>query len=136
MCYNDSMKNKHLEHIEDDNEVVADFYDFLPEGGKLLLYLPASNIIWTDLDNKVNHKRRYQKKDLEKFTDIILNEIKRALRRSDSVELRNFGRFSVKTQKASIRRNPRTGEKVSVPEKKVISWKMSKDMFKKINNEE
>ena len=31
------------------------------------MYLPASNIIWTDLDNKVNHKRRYQKKDLEKL---------------------------------------------------------------------
>ena len=76
------------------------------------------------------------KKDLELFTDIILNEIKRALRRRDSVELRGFGRFSVKTQKASIRRNPRTGQKVAVPEKKVISWKMSKDMFKKINNEE
>jgi len=56
-----------LEHIEDDNKIVADFYNFLPEGGKLLLYLPASNIIWTDLDNKVNHKRRYQKKDLEKL---------------------------------------------------------------------
>ena len=78
----------------------------------------------------------FLQKDISKVTEIILNEIKRALRRSDSVELRNFGRFSVKTQKASIRRNPRTGEKVSVPEKKVISWKMSKDMFKKINNEE
>ena len=78
----------------------------------------------------------FLKKDLEKFTDIILNEIKRALRRGDSVELRRFGRISVKTQRASIRRNPRTGQKVSVPEKKVISWKMSKDMFKKINNEE
>ena len=33
-------------------------------------------------------------------------------------------------------RNPKTGEKVAVPEKKVISWKMSKDMFKKINNGE
>ena len=78
----------------------------------------------------------FTKKDLEKLINIILNEIKRALRRSDSVELRNFGRFSVKTQKSSIRRNPKTGEKVAVPEKKVISWKMSKDMFKKINNEE
>ena len=78
----------------------------------------------------------FLKKDLEKFTDIILNEIKRALRRGDSVELRGFGRISVKTQRASIRRNPRTGQKVAVPEKKVISWKMSKDMFKKINNEE
>ena len=54
----------------------------------------------------------------------------------DGVELRNFGTFRVKTQKASIRRNPKTGEKVAVPEKKVISWKMSKEMFKKINNEE
>ena len=83
-----------------------------------------------------NNYPNFLKKDLSKFIDIILEEIKRALRRSDSVELRNFGRFSVKTQKASIRRNPRTGEKVSVPEKKVITWKMSKDMFKKINNEE
>ena len=74
-------------------------------------------------------------KDLSKLVDIILNEIKRALRRGDSVELRGFGRFSVKTQKSSIRRNPKTGEKVAVPEKKVIRWKQSKDLFKKINNE-
>ena len=78
----------------------------------------------------------FLQKDISKVTDIILNEIKRALRRGDSVELRGFGRISVKTQRASIRRNPRTGQKVAVPEKKVISWKMSKDMFKKINNEE
>ena len=75
-------------------------------------------------------------RDLDKVIEIILKEIKDSLNRNEGVELRNFGRFSVKTQKASIRRNPRTGEKVSVPEKKVISWKMSKDMFKKINNEE
>jgi len=74
--------------------------------------------------------------DLNKITDIVLNEIKRALRRRDSVEIRKFGTWSVKTQKASIRRNPRSGEKVAVPEKKVIRWKQSKEMFKKINNEE
>ena len=78
----------------------------------------------------------FLQKDLSRFTEIILNEIKRALRRGESVELRGFGRYTVKAQKASIRRNPRTGEKVAVPEKKVISWKMSKDMFKKINNDE
>ena len=78
----------------------------------------------------------FLKKDLEKFTDIILNEIKRSLRRGDGVELRNFGTFRVKTQKASIRRNPKTGEKVNTPEKKTIHFKMSKDLFKKLNNEE
>ena len=76
-----------------------------------------------------------RKRNLREFKG-ILNEIKRSLKRGDSVELRNFGRFSIKIQKSSIRRNPKTGQKVAVPEKKVISWKMSKDMFKKINNEE
>ena len=74
-------------------------------------------------------------RDLDKLTNIILKEIENTLARGEGVELRNFGTFRVKTQKASIRRNPKTGEKVAVPEKKVISWKMSKEMFKKINNE-
>ncbi len=78
----------------------------------------------------------FSNKDLDRLVSIVLNEIKRALRRGDGVELRNFGTFRTKIQKSSIRRNPKTGEKVAVPEKKVISWKMSKDMFKKINNEE
>ena len=74
-------------------------------------------------------------KDLDKIIEIILKEIKETLHRGEGVELRNFGTFRVNTQKASIRRNPKTGEKVSVPKKRTIKWKMSKDMFKKLNNE-
>ena len=78
----------------------------------------------------------FLKKDLEKFANIILVEIKRALKRGERVELRGFGVFSTNTQKARISRNPRTGEKVHTPEKKTIHFKMSKDLFKKLNNEE
>ena len=78
----------------------------------------------------------FLKKDLEKFTNIILNEIKRTLKNGDRVELRGFGVFYTNIQKARISRNPRTGEKVSTPEKKTIHFKMSKDLFKKLNNEE
>ena len=78
----------------------------------------------------------FLKKDLEKFTNIILNELKRALKRGDRVELRGFGVFSTKTQKARISRNPKTGEKINTPEKKTIHFKMSKDLFKKLNNDE
>ena len=74
-------------------------------------------------------------KDLEKLVDIILNEIKKTLRRGERVELRGFGVFFSKIQKESIRRNPRTGEKVNVPRKKTIHFKMAKDLFKKLNNE-
>ncbi len=83
-----------------------------------------------------NNYPNFLKKDLEKFTNIILGEIKRALRRGDRVELRGFGVFSTNIQKARISRNPKTGEKVNTPEKKTIHFKMSKDLFKKLNHEE
>ena len=83
-----------------------------------------------------NNYPNFLKKDLEKFTNIILYEIKRALRRGDRVELRGFGVFSTKIQKARISRNPKTGEKVNTPEKKIIHFKMSKDLFRKLNNNE
>ena len=77
----------------------------------------------------------FLKKDLEKFTNIILKEIKNTLNRGERVELRGFGIFSTKIQKARISRNPRTGEKVNTPQKRTIHFKMSKDLFKKLNNE-
>ena len=78
----------------------------------------------------------FLKKDLDKFTEIILKEIKRTLKRGERVELRGFGIFSTNKQKARISRNPKTGEKVNTPEKKTIHFKMAKDLFKKLNNHE
>ena len=78
----------------------------------------------------------FLKKDLEKVVSITLNEIKQALKRGDRVELRGFGMFSTNIQKARISRNPKTGEKVNTPEKKTIHFKMAKEMFKKLNNDE
>ena len=88
------------------------------------------------LKQLANSYPNFLKKDLEKFTNIILVEIKQALKRGDRVELRGFGIFSTNTQKARISRNPKTGEKVNTPEKKVIHFKMAKEVFKKLNNDE
>ena len=77
----------------------------------------------------------FLQKDLSKFTEIILSEIKYALKRGDRVELRGFGIFSTNIQKARISRNPKTGEKVNTLEKRTIHFKMGKEMFKKLNNE-
>ena len=88
------------------------------------------------LKQLANNYPNFLKKDLEKVTDIILTEIKQALRRGDRVELRGFGIFSTNTQKARISRNPKTGEKVDTLQKKTIHFKMAKEMFKRLNNEE
>ena len=82
-----------------------------------------------------NNYPNFLKKDLEKFTNIIIEEIRQTLKRGERVELRGFGVFFTNIQKARISRNPKTGEKVNTPEKKTIHFKMAKDLFKKMNNE-
>jgi integration host factor subunit beta len=77
----------------------------------------------------------FLKKDLKKFIEIILDEIKQSLKNGHRVELRNFGVFFTNIQKERISRNPKTGEKVNTPEKKTIHFKMSKELFKKLNDE-
>ena len=73
------------------------------------------------------------KKDLLKIFDIFLDEIKSALKNGERVELRGWGVFYQKKQNSRNSRNPRTGEEVFTPEKKNINFKMSKELFKKIN---
>tara|TARA_B100000579_G_C22531847_1_gene711118 strand:+ start:438 stop:731 length:294 start_codon:yes stop_codon:yes gene_type:complete len=77
----------------------------------------------------------FYKKDLEKFLNIIFEEIKYSLKKGERVELRGFGTWSTHIQKARVSRNPKTGEKVNTPEKKTIHFKMGKDLFVKINDE-
>ena len=75
----------------------------------------------------------FLKKDLEKFFDCFLDEIKNALNRGERVEIRGSGILSVHRQKPRLSRNPKTGEKIFTPEKKTIHFKMSKELFNKIN---
>ena len=78
----------------------------------------------------------FLKKDIKKFLNIILNEIKKTLKRGERVELRGFGIWSIHIQKARISRNPKTGEKIQTPKKKTIHFKMAKELFNKLNNNE
>lgn len=54
-----------LEHIDDDSKVLNQISNLLQIDGKIILYLPASMLVWTELDEIVNHKRRYTKKSIE-----------------------------------------------------------------------
>ena len=78
---------------------------------------------------------KFLKKDLKKFLDIFFKEVKQALSRGERVELRGFGVWSTHIQKARISRNPKTGEKVNTLKKKTIHFKMSKELFNKLNND-
>ena len=63
----------------------------------------------------------------------FLSEIKNSLKRKERVELRDVMMFETRIQKKRISLNPRTLEKVEVPEKKSIIFKCSKEWKKKLN---
>jgi integration host factor subunit beta len=62
------------------------------------------------------------------LVNTIFNSIIDALERDDKVEIRNFGSFKIKKRGARIGRNPRTGEKVKVPEKNIPFFKPGKEL--------
>ena len=71
---------------------------------------------------------------IEAIVDVMFNTIADSLTREKPVELRDFGRFSVKVTKAKYNaRNPKTGEIIYVPNKKKIFFKMSKYLKQEIN---
>ena len=74
------------------------------------------------------------RKDLEKLVDIIINEMTESLTREEAIEIRGWGRIKTGIRKARIGRNPKNAQKVNIPKKKTIKWKMSKILYNKLNN--
>ena len=75
----------------------------------------------------------FELKTLTLIVETIIKEMKDSIIRGERVEIRKWGTLNTRIQKSSIRRNPKTGQKVSVPTKKVIRWRMSQELSKKLN---
>ena len=74
------------------------------------------------------------RKDMEKVVETIIFEMIEALHRDEAIEIRGWGRLKVVTRRARMGRNPRTSQQISIVAKKAISWKMSKVLFNRLNN--
>ena len=84
------------------------------------------------------HKKHpsLKRPQVEAIFDVMFSSITDSLIKEKSVELRGFGRFSLKTIKSKYNaRNPKTGEIIYVPEKKKVSFKMSKHLKQEINKD-
>lgn len=70
--------------------------------------------------------------DVKKVVQMVLDIIVESLSKGETVELRNFGIFKVKSRKARLGRNPKTGENVQIPQKKVVTFKAGLVMKEKV----
>jgi Bacterial nucleoid DNA-binding protein len=81
-----------------------------------------------DIVNGLAEKANLNQKIAKIVVDTIIDSIKNAIVRGERVEIRGFGSFSLRTYKSYKGRNPKNGEVVNVPPKKLPYFKVGKEL--------
>ncbi len=72
------------------------------------------------------------KKETERLVNGFFSTIEEVLERNEELAILGFGKFEVKTQAARTCRNPKTGEEIEVPEKKIVKFRAGKILAEKV----
>ncbi|MHB8733925.1 MAG: HU family DNA-binding protein [Terriglobales bacterium] len=88
-----------------------------------------------DLIDEVARAVEMTRKDSEVIVETIFESVVRSLRAGDKVEIRGFGSFRTRQRQPRIGRNPKTGERVDVPARKIPFFKPSKELKDTINSQ-
>ena len=87
----------------------------------------------SDLINVLADKSKLPHKKVEDFVHLIFDEMTQALVNGNRIELRGFGSFVSKSYRARMGRNPRTGESIAVPAKRLPFFKVGKELRERVN---
>ncbi|MDH5510229.1 MAG: integration host factor subunit beta [Nitrospinota bacterium] len=90
----------------------------------------------SEMAEKLAEKINVRKQQAEDIINIFSGSIIEALAKGDKVEIRGFGSFRVRDRAEKQGRNPKTGEKVHVPAKKVPFFKTGKDFRESVDQVE
>src|SRR5258707_11851120 len=89
-----------------------------------------------DLVEKVAREADMTKKDAEQLVEIIFDSITETLNKGEKIKLRGFGSFRVRERNSRKGRNPKTGDSVSIPAKRVAYFNPGKELKELINQNE
>jgi len=85
-----------------------------------------------EIATRIADKMDVEQAKVKKIVQMVLDIIAESLSKGETVELRNFGIFKVKSRKPRIGRNPKTGASVEIPGKRVVSFKAGLEMREKV----
>jgi integration host factor subunit beta len=88
-----------------------------------------------DLIEEVSRVVELTRKESEVIVEAIFDSVVRSLRAGDKIEIRGFGSFRTRERQARIGRNPKTGDRVEVPAKRIPYFKPSKELKDLVNGE-
>jgi integration host factor subunit beta len=89
-----------------------------------------------DLIEEVLRITELPRKESETIVETIFDSIIESLQNGDKIEIRGFGSFRTRQRRGRVGRNPKTGEKVEVPPKKIPFFKPSKELKDFVNSSE
>ena len=96
--------------------------------------IELENITRFHIAESIHNEFGLPKKDCIEFVSDIIDIIIEGLQNSGIVKIHNFGTFIIRNKKSRIGRNPKTKEEVMIGERKVISFKASKNVLKYLNS--
>jgi integration host factor subunit beta len=88
-----------------------------------------------DLSHHLMDSLELGKKEADLLVNTFLESIIESLRTGEGIELRGFGSFRLRDRKARLGRNPRSGESIKVPPKRVVYFKLGKELRSKLIDE-
>jgi integration host factor subunit beta len=88
-----------------------------------------------DLIEDISRAAEMGRKDSELIVDTVFESIIKSLRTGEKIEIRGFGSFRTRDRKSRVGRNPKTGERVEVPAKRIPYFKPSKELKDVVNGE-
>ena len=89
-----------------------------------------------DLIEEVLRITELPRKESETIVETIFDSIIESIQKGDKIEIRGFGSFRTRQRRGRVGRNPKTGEKVEVPPKKIPFFKPSKELKDFVNSSE
>jgi len=95
--------------------------------------MTKSQLIESVTDQLIDQQPSYKKRDVECAVNALFDSIKVALINGDRVEVRGLGTFRVKQRDARNGRNPRNGESVDIPDRKIPFFKAGRELKELLN---
>jgi integration host factor subunit beta len=121
------------EHDHDDLELEHDDHEDDAHEDEGMEDVSAGVMTKAELVDEVARVVQLTKKQAETIVNIVFDSIVDSLRAGQKIELRGFGSFRLRSRKSRTGRNPKTGEKVEVPSKKIPYFKPGKELKELIN---
>jgi len=94
---------------------------------------PSVGLTKADLVEEVSRVAQVTKKQAEEIVQTVFSTIVESLRGGRKVELRGFGSFRIRNRGARVGRNPKTGNRVEVPPKRIPYFKPGKELKEQLN---